>query len=97
MTANKLATYVAVRDTQHHAHIFGPDDTVPSWAVALITNPKAWDIPPHVQPDIPAKTGPKATASAWVAYATAQGCEIEDGATRKEIIAALEAENIPTE
>lgn len=42
----KLRTYVHVRDDKGLTHAFGPDDVIPDWAQALITNPKAWAVPP---------------------------------------------------
>jgi hypothetical protein len=54
----KLRTYVHVarRDADGKptgmTEMFGPDDRVPEWAVAEITNPKAWAEPPSE----PAKT-----------------------------------------
>lgn len=103
MTSPTLAGYVSVRDEKHQVHTFGPADTVPAWAVPLITNPKAWaGEPPQAEADsgtvpVPAKSGPKATAKAWSAYALANGFATEPGASRSEIIAALESEKIPTE
>lgn len=41
MTAS-LATHVHVRDSAGAAHVFAPGDEIPTWAVALITNPAAW-------------------------------------------------------
>ncbi|MFE5093213.1 hypothetical protein ACFRCI_23350 [Streptomyces sp. NPDC056638] len=38
----KLRTYVHVKDDKGLTHVFGPDDVVPDWAEAIITNPKAW-------------------------------------------------------
>lgn len=37
-----LYGYVHVTDDKGAAHVFGPADEVPTWARALITNPKAW-------------------------------------------------------
>ncbi|WP_405620222.1 hypothetical protein [Streptomyces sp. NBC_00076] len=37
-----LATNVHVTDADGVSHVFGPADEVPTWAQALITNPKAW-------------------------------------------------------
>lgn len=37
-----LATNVHVYDADGVCHVFGPTDTVPSWAYPLITNPLAW-------------------------------------------------------
>jgi hypothetical protein len=41
-----LIARVHVTDGEGTAHVYGPGDDVPSWAVLLITNPKAWDEPP---------------------------------------------------
>lgn len=99
----ELTSTVHVHDEHGVAHAFGPGDTVPKWAADKITNPKAWSgtaAAGHGKESttvIPPKGGPKATAEAWAEYAKAKGFEIEGDATRTEIIAALEAENIPTE
>ncbi|WP_406324128.1 hypothetical protein [Streptomyces niveus] len=45
----KLRTYVHVKDDKGQDHAFGPDDVVPEWAQALITNPKAWAEAPEAQ------------------------------------------------
>lgn len=37
-----LANTVHVTDEAGVNHVFGPADEVPTWAQALITNPKAW-------------------------------------------------------
>jgi hypothetical protein len=44
-----LATNVHVTDADGVAHVFGPADEVPEWAVELITNPKAWAVPPSAR------------------------------------------------
>lgn len=41
-----LANLVHVTDADGVAHVFGPADEVPAWAVEQITNPKAWAEPP---------------------------------------------------
>lgn len=43
-----LNTNVHVTDDSGVSHVFGPADEVPTWAQALITNPKAWTDPPCV-------------------------------------------------
>lgn len=37
-----LNSNVHVTDAKGVTHVFGPADEVPTWAQALITNPKAW-------------------------------------------------------
>jgi hypothetical protein len=41
-----LNGFVHVTDDKGVTHVFGPADEVPTWAEALITNPKAWAEPP---------------------------------------------------
>ncbi|MEV0444009.1 hypothetical protein AB0I84_23795 [Streptomyces spectabilis] len=55
-----LITNVHVMDESGQAHVFGPADDVPAWAVELITNPKAWDEAPVKHEPIDAT--PKAPA-----------------------------------
>jgi hypothetical protein len=61
-----LATNVHVTDDKGVTHVFGPADEVPTWAQALITNPKAWAEAPSVkrltEPDPPAKPAAKRAA-----------------------------------
>lgn len=38
----KLNTYVHVHDEDGLSHAFGPDDTLPDWAVKRITNRDVW-------------------------------------------------------
>jgi len=127
----KLRTYVhlAIPDADGKptgmTESFGPGDTVPDWAVPLITNPKAWEVAPTAAtaparqvraestatpgpaptpPDISRTDGPKVPPrggagsgrDAWAAYAAAHGAEINDAATREDIIAALDEQGIPT-
>ncbi|OKI19316.1 hypothetical protein A6A07_07385 [Streptomyces sp. CB03911] len=54
----RLSTHVHLtRDGR--THVFGPADDLPAWAVPLITNPKAWDVPPALEPE-PVPEAPKA-------------------------------------
>lgn len=46
---------------------------------------------------LPPKTGTGSGVKAWRAYALGKGFEFDDDVKREEIIAALDAENIPTE
>lgn len=53
----KLTSYVYVNDPDGATVAFGPDDTVPDWALAAITNPKAWtDTAPDVSDDTAGET-----------------------------------------
>jgi hypothetical protein len=59
--------------------------------------------PDEVTPDeverlpIPPKGGPAATRDAWIAYARDNGFEADEDASRKDVIAALDAAGVPTE
>lgn len=50
MAKLKLFVHVVELDENGQASgrsaMFGPDDTVPDWAIANITNPDVWEIPP---------------------------------------------------
>lgn len=98
----RLRSFVFVQDEHGNSVTFGPDDAVPSWAATQITNPKAWidgaDAPAEESPAgaandpaRPPEKGPGSAREAWVAYAEALGFEIEDGATKADIIAAVDA------
>lgn len=105
----KLVTYVHVRDSDGVVSVFGPGDTIPAWASKQITNPKAWDTAPEVVEDlsgsgagavdvpVPARGGKGSGLPKWQAYAKFKGYEFDDDATREDIIAALEADGVPTE
>lgn len=105
----ELIAHTIVRDERGMFHQFGPGDDVPRWAAALIKNPGLWSDgePAHEAVEeppveaqrlpIPPKGGPAATREAWIAYAKDNGFEADDDASRKDIIAALEAADIPTE
>lgn len=41
--SRKLLAYVTVRDSALLSHTFGPDDDVPDWAAAQITNEAVWE------------------------------------------------------
>lgn len=107
---SKLITTVHVRDADGVVSVFGPGDTIPAWAAKQITNPKAWDTAPNAAADdlsggaagavevpVPAKGGKGSGLPKWQAYAKFKGYEFDDDATREDIIAALEADGVPTE
>lgn len=48
---SKLSSYVHVVDPDGAHVAFGPDDEVPDWALAQITNPKAWAEAPVDEPE----------------------------------------------
>lgn len=56
-----LNSNVHVTDAKGVTHVFGPADDVPTWAQALITNPKAWAEAPAPEP-APAPAPAKAAA-----------------------------------
>ena len=106
---SKLITTVHVRDADGVVSVFGPGDTIPAPAANQITNPKAWDsalvetedlsggAAGAIDVPIPAKGGKGSGLDKWRAYAKFKGYELEDDATREEIIDALEADGVPTE
>lgn len=85
----KLAAFVYLNDERGTVRAFGPDDEVPNWAAAKITNPKAWAQPPDGGAgERPAKN---ASREIWGAYAAVRGIETPPDAGRDQIIAAVEA------
>jgi hypothetical protein len=72
---------------------FGPDDDLPKWAVDAIDNPDVWEGGGTDGDGPPRKNG---STEAWAEYADGK-VEVPEGATRSEIIAALDAAGIPTE
>lgn len=83
-------------------HVAG---TSPSAEVAkLITNPDAWEdddasssSDPGASFEIPPKGGAGSGKEAWADYAAERGVEVDEDATRDEIVAALDAAGVPTE
>lgn len=84
-----------------NASSFGPDDEVPEWAARQM-GAHCFEDGEHPFPDapdaggIPPKAGKGSGLEAWQKYAKTNGFEVGD-AGRDEIIAALDAEGIPTE
>ena len=69
-----------------------------------LAEPVAHDAPKGTQEpgkpadsEIPRKAGPGSSTDAWAAYAAKHGVAVDADPKRDEIIAALEAANIPTE
>lgn len=49
--SGRLVCFVHVTDDEGVVHAFGPDDDVPGWAVAKITNPDVWVGEAQAEPD----------------------------------------------
>jgi hypothetical protein len=104
----RLNTFVHVvatdADGTQQSGTFGPADDLPDWAAAAITNPDVWDGDPpepvteSAAPDgelvEPPRHGKGSSAEAWRSYAEKLGWfdKIEDDATQRDIIAAVDAE-----
>jgi hypothetical protein len=78
---------------------FGPDDVVPDWARAVITNPDVWDgddeatpvEPTPVEVKQPPRKGPGSGGTAWVEFAKSKGVT-RDFDSKEALIAHLEDE-----
>lgn len=90
----KLKTYVHVVESggEGRSAVFGPDDRVPEWAAAAISNPDVWEVPPNREapPQTrelrePPRGGPGSSAEAWAAFARQEGLPVPDGSTAREI------------
>lgn len=83
--------------------VYAPGDDVPAHHAKLITNPKAWGdgeapegeslapAPAPAGPVAPPRAGKGSGMDAWVTYAEALGLEVDESATRDDIIAAVDA------
>jgi len=104
--ARLAATVVLVKEFTGEPVVFNPGDEPPKWAADQITNPKAWAPEEESTPDgdgdgsgtsgdegpeEPPRVGKGSGVKAWQEYAEAIGVEVPDGASRDEIIAAVDA------
>lgn len=79
--ARKLTTYVHAVEIDESGNtarsgVYGPDDTVPDWARAAISNPDVWegdDEPAPVEVKVPPRKGPGSGGPAWVEFAASKG------------------------
>lgn len=108
----RLTSWVHVTDAEGVSHGFGPPDTVPAWAVAKITNPKAWGEaepesevapppPPPVPPGLvpPPMGGPGSGVAEWLAYAGSLEVDVpeESRGKRDDVIAVLRTAGKPVD
>ncbi|MGW7248823.1 hypothetical protein [Streptomyces decoyicus] len=106
MSSKQLTATVHVRDLQGRTVAFGPGDDVPAWAAKQITNPKAWgdgadsvDVvevptPPGVGVEPPPRSGKGSGVEAWRAFAERKGVDVDQDATREDVVAACEAAGV---
>ncbi|GIF14792.1 hypothetical protein [Actinoplanes teichomyceticus] len=109
--ARKLRTFVTVHERDDKGELtgqsgtFGPADKLPDWAAKAITNPDVWDGEESDEPArpsapapgaVPARSGPGSGVEKWREYATSQGVDVPEGASRDDMIAALDAAGKPT-
>lgn len=91
--AGKLAGFVHVHGP-NGSRVFGPDDEVPADVAKLVTNPKAWAVVPEPEQgptgEAPPRSGPGSGVEAWKAYAAAVGVNVAEGASRDDVIAAVD-------
>jgi hypothetical protein len=104
--SKQLTVHVHVLDDNGQAHIFGPGDQVPGWAVKKITNPHVWEDGPatgSAEQDPgsraegpPPMSGTGSGKEAWAAYAARNDVEVPEGAKRDDILEALQAAGVAT-
>lgn len=75
----------------------GPDDEIPSWARKLVHKRHLGDQAGDADGGVPPRGGPGSGRDAWAEYAGANGVEIDEDASRDDIIAALDSAGVPTE
>lgn len=108
MSGTQLAAYVHVRDLAGRTAVFGPGDDVPAWARKQITNPKAWGVVEPADSsqaevsapagvgviEAPPRSGRGSGVEAWRAFAERKGVDVDQDATREDVIAACEAAGV---
>jgi hypothetical protein len=109
MSGKQLAAHVHVRDLGGRTVAYGPGDDVPAWARKQISNPKAWgDVesaePSQAETPPPAGTGDELAAppragkgsgvDAWRTFAERKGVDVDQDASREQIIAACESAGV---
>lgn len=83
----RVTSYVHVQDVEGGREgVFGPDDKVPSWAVALIDNESVWG-DDDGEPESSEKPAGNASTEAWQEYARSKGATDADldGKSRDEL------------
>jgi hypothetical protein len=97
----QLATHVWLQKKDDNGNVvdtqwFGPGDALPAWAEAAITHDKAY-AEESSSDGPPPKAGRGSGLDAWKAYASVHEVEVPDGASKDDVIAALESAGVPTE
>lgn len=86
----RLATFVHVHGKDGTSQVFGPDDEVPKWALAQITNPKAWADQPEAEDLGPAYPEGEPSESwkvpALIAYAHDKDIDLGDAKRKDDIL-----------
>lgn len=104
MSGKQLVAYVHVRDLAGRTTALGPGDDVPTWAAKQISNPKAWgDAEPGASSrpvvsssagadtrEAPPRSGKGSSVEAWRAFAERKGVDVDQDASREDVIAACE-------
>ncbi len=101
LTANVLLTHPKTGER----HLLKDGSTLPDWADGLVGKHVLRDVrgeaitPPvdPARPKPPRRSGPGSSAAAWRNYAAKNGVEVADDADRDEVIAALEAAEVPVD
>ncbi|MDN4174729.1 hypothetical protein QWY28_17340 [Nocardioides sp. SOB77] len=83
---------------------FQAGDTLPAWAAKKVDNPGAFvddgtsaDQTEDETGAPPPRSGRGSGVDAWRAYAAAHDVDVDDDATREDVIDALDAAGVPTE
>lgn len=105
--AKKLAVNVLVVGEDGSPHALYAGDEVPAWAKDQVgdhcfdADRDDADEAPELESEegsgIPPKSGRGSGAKAWADYAQAHGLNVDEDASKDDIIAALEAAGVPTE
>ncbi|MEV6555875.1 hypothetical protein AB0M22_09175 [Nocardia sp. NPDC051756] len=85
----KLATYVHVHGDDGASHVFGPDDTVPGWAVKKISNPAVWATETESDTEPDDEPSESWTVAQLRAHAERREIDLGDATKKADILAAI--------
>ncbi|WP_159840209.1 hypothetical protein [Nocardia sp. CY41] len=86
----KLNTFVHVHNDDGTSHVFGPNDTVPGWAVKKITNPGVWADEPDAEPELEGEPSESWTVAQLQAFAKSNDIDLGDATKKADILAAIQ-------
>lgn len=98
MAGRVLTANVALRNPETgQPEVFEEGSVAPSWAADQVDDHVFAATARAADGEVPPKGGAGSGKDAWAAYAASRGVEVDEDATRDDIVAALESAGVPTE